>query len=80
LFLIFVVDLLHEVELGVWKALFIHILRILEAVDENLLHELDRRLVYYDSNGDVILSLAAFDWCRPSGGIPFGVSDPILPN
>jgi hypothetical protein len=27
-----VVDLLHEFELGVWKALFIHLLRILETV------------------------------------------------
>jgi hypothetical protein len=42
-YLLFLVDLLHEVELGVWRALFIHLLRILEAADENLLHELDRR-------------------------------------
>jgi hypothetical protein len=35
---------MHEVELGVWKALMIHLLRILNAVDENLLNELDRRL------------------------------------
>jgi hypothetical protein len=34
---------MHEVELGVWKALFIHLLRILEAFDENTLHELDQR-------------------------------------
>ncbi|KAG6914659.1 hypothetical protein DXG01_016060 [Tephrocybe rancida] len=40
---IFVVDLLHEIELGVWKALLIHLLRILESVDENLHHELDAR-------------------------------------
>jgi hypothetical protein len=40
-----VVDLLHEFELGVWKALFIHLLRILESVNPNLLHELDRRYV-----------------------------------
>jgi hypothetical protein len=38
-----VVDLLHEVELGVWKAVFIHLLRLLDSVDENLKHELDRR-------------------------------------
>jgi hypothetical protein len=38
-----VVDLLHEFELGVWKALFIHLLRILNAVDKVLVHELDRR-------------------------------------
>lgn len=39
----FVVDLMHEVELGVWKSLFIHLLRILESLDENKLHELDCR-------------------------------------
>jgi hypothetical protein len=27
----FVVDLMHEFELGVWKATFIHILRVLNA-------------------------------------------------
>lgn len=43
LFTIFPVDLMHEIELGVWKSLLIHLLRILEAVDENLLHDLDRR-------------------------------------
>jgi len=38
------VDLLHEFELGVWKALFMHLLRILESHDgPNLVAELDRR-------------------------------------
>lgn len=40
-----VVDLMHEFELGVWKALFIHLLRILQAYDKALLVELDRRYV-----------------------------------
>ena len=44
-FTLFLVDLLHEVELGVWKALFIHLLRIVAAFDESRLHELDRRCV-----------------------------------
>jgi len=39
------VDLMHEFELGVWKALFLHLLRILESVNPNLLNELDRRYV-----------------------------------
>lgn len=39
----FVVDLLHEFELGVWKALFIHLIRILEAAGTGLVDELDRR-------------------------------------
>jgi hypothetical protein len=38
-----VVDLMHEVELGVWKAVFIHLLRLLDCHDENLKHELDQR-------------------------------------
>lgn len=40
-----VVDLMHEFELGVWKAIFIHLLRILDSQDENLKHELDKRYV-----------------------------------
>ena len=43
----FVVDLMHEFELGVWKALFIHLLRILEAFDRGLVDELDRRYVVH---------------------------------
>lgn len=38
-----VVDLLHEFELGVWKAVFSHLIRILEAHDPNLVHILDER-------------------------------------
>jgi hypothetical protein len=38
-----VVDLLHEVELGVWKAMFIHLLRLLDSVDGKSKYELDRR-------------------------------------
>lgn len=42
-----VVDLMHEFELGVWKGLFIHLLRILEAHSKasgyNSINELDRR-------------------------------------
>jgi len=34
---------MHEFELGVWKALFIHLLRILNAEDKALVDELDRR-------------------------------------
>jgi hypothetical protein len=42
-----VIDLMHEFELGVWKALFIHLLRILNAVDKTLINELDRRYVAF---------------------------------
>ncbi|KAH7919882.1 hypothetical protein BV22DRAFT_1022211, partial [Leucogyrophana mollusca] len=43
IFSMFTVDLLHEVELGVWRALFIHLLRMLEACKAGHLHELDKR-------------------------------------
>jgi hypothetical protein len=36
-----VVDLMHEYELGVWKATFIHLLRILDCL--NKIHDLDQR-------------------------------------
>lgn len=38
-----VVDLMHEVELNVWKAVFVHLLRILDCQDEALKHDLDSR-------------------------------------
>jgi hypothetical protein len=42
-----VVDFMHEVELGVWKALFVHLIRILYAAAPNgrLVSELDKRYV-----------------------------------
>lgn len=43
MFPMFVVDLLHEVEIGVWRSLFIHLLRILHCGDGRLVHEMDRR-------------------------------------
>ncbi|KZV87861.1 hypothetical protein EXIGLDRAFT_571190, partial [Exidia glandulosa HHB12029] len=43
-FRMLVVDLLHEFEIGVWKAIFIHMLRILQAEGgEDLLAELNQR-------------------------------------
>ncbi|KAG6807184.1 hypothetical protein H0H92_008486, partial [Tricholoma furcatifolium] len=40
-----VVDFLHEIELGVWKLLFVHLIRVLYAAAPNgiLVNELDRR-------------------------------------
>lgn len=42
-----VVDLLHEVELGVWKAIFTHLVRILYAAAPGgmLVAELNRRYI-----------------------------------
>ena len=43
----FVVDLLHEFKLGVWKSLFTHLIRILYAAvpHGSLVAELDRRYI-----------------------------------
>ena len=43
LFQMLVVDLLHEFELGIWKALFVHLIRILNAVNPALVNDLDFR-------------------------------------
>lgn len=40
---LFVVDLMHEFELGVWKATFIHLLRLLQAKGQGAVEELNRR-------------------------------------
>jgi len=44
-----VVDLMHEFELGVWKAVFRHLIRILYAVASNgsVVTELDRRFLSF---------------------------------
>jgi len=49
------VDIMHEFELGVWKALFIHLLRMLNAIDKALIHELDRRCVVNQSLGKLLI-------------------------
>ncbi|KAH7917705.1 hypothetical protein BV22DRAFT_1025919 [Leucogyrophana mollusca] len=43
LFAMLVVDLMHEFELGVWKAIFMHLLRILDSMNKGLLDQLDYR-------------------------------------
>ncbi|KAK7456332.1 hypothetical protein VKT23_010579 [Stygiomarasmius scandens] len=42
-FLMFVPDVLHELELGVWKAILIHLIRILFTYGNNTIQELDKR-------------------------------------
>lgn len=46
-FAMVVVDLLHEFELGVWKSLFIYLLRILDSCKGHLLKNLDFRCVHH---------------------------------
>ena len=43
-----VVDLLHEFELGVWKAIFIHLLRILETLKQLQISEMDKQWTLND--------------------------------
>ncbi|KIJ57457.1 hypothetical protein HYDPIDRAFT_64582, partial [Hydnomerulius pinastri MD-312] len=75
LFCMLVVDLMHEFELGVWKALFIHLIRILSAakVGDVLVSELDRRyrmvptfgggtIRKFDSNTSEMKRMAARDF------------------
>jgi hypothetical protein len=38
-----VVDLMHELELGIWKALILHLIRILYAQGQNAVHEFNAR-------------------------------------
>jgi hypothetical protein len=47
MFCMMVVDLMHEIELNVWRAVFIHLLCILDYVDETLKHELDRQYALF---------------------------------
>lgn len=44
----FVPDLLHEFELGVWKATFSHLLRILYAAAGDTIQTLNTRWVIYN--------------------------------
>lgn len=39
----FTVDLMHEVELGVWKAVFTHLIRLLEAIGQEEIDKLNIR-------------------------------------
>jgi hypothetical protein len=43
MFPILVVDLLHEFELGVWKAVFTYIVRVLYAVSAEAVADFDKR-------------------------------------
>jgi hypothetical protein len=44
----FVVDLLHEFELGIWKAIFTHLLRLLYAEGNDRIQTLNKRCVTID--------------------------------
>jgi len=79
LFSIFVVDFMHEVELGIWKSLFLHLLRMLDTMD-GALNKLDSRYAmllfffalinaFLDSGGSQLLA-----------GTPFAASPAMCLN
>ena len=43
MFEMLVVDLMHEIKIDMWKMLFIHLLHVLECVEDDLKHELDQQ-------------------------------------
>ncbi|KAF8834366.1 hypothetical protein BDN67DRAFT_992678 [Paxillus ammoniavirescens] len=45
LFVMLMVDILHEFELGVWKAILVHLLRIVDCPKKSMTHELDCQYV-----------------------------------
>jgi hypothetical protein len=46
-FKMFVVDLLHEVELGVWKSFLTHLIRILYSCGNDTVAEFNRRYAFH---------------------------------
>jgi hypothetical protein len=40
---ILTVDILHEFELGVWKSVLVHLMRMLYAIDSDQVQEMDER-------------------------------------
>jgi hypothetical protein len=55
------VDFMHEFELGSWRGLLIHLIRILVAHDPSLVIEFDRRCVSNPSSSCHNLTSTAFD-------------------
>lgn len=55
-----VVDLMHEFELGVWKALFVHLLRILNAQNPHLVHTLDQRYAFVKKKISTLMLCQSF--------------------
>ena len=64
LFDMLVVDLLHEFELGVWKAVLTHLLRMLESLEESKIHELDRRYMFHPNVLNSIYSRLYLDTAK----------------
>ncbi len=76
---LFVPDLLHEFELGVWKATFTHLIRVLIAHGHDAVQTLDKRYVYdtyHDRLSFLCTVLPGTQWCRLLAGTPCGALVP----
>lgn len=75
---LFVPNLMHEFELGVWKGTFIHLMRLLSAQGEDVVQEFNRRYVYYTTiyaRIELIFTYAiGCATCRRSGGTRYASS------
>ena len=60
-FSLLVVDLMHEFELGVWKALFIHLIRILVAQGGTAIQDFNARYVFGEYQDLLYLTLCMAD-------------------
>jgi len=67
----FVPDILHEFELGVWKAIFSHLMRILYASRDNCITVLNWRYVCYKIYMSVSIYGIDIDMFRHSDGEQF---------
>jgi hypothetical protein len=74
-FKMFPVDLMHEVELGVWKAVFTHLIRLLNELAVDKVHELNKRCApWFCYNSLYLRHLPVFVKYQHSEGIPFDAS------
>lgn len=77
---------MHEFELGVWKALLIHLLRMLNAADKALVHELDRRYANHSLWSNIVLRELTFEGMKATdrflvlGETLLDVSQTMFPN
>ncbi len=72
-FEILVVDQMHEFELGVWKALIIHLVCILNALGQSQVQEFNSRYVIMLFAQTVTYLFIGFDRSHPLVGIQFAV-------
>ena len=56
------VDLLHEVELGVWKSLLTHLIRMLHTCGADKVHEFDKRYRSLDMDLNHAHLRPVFEW------------------